>query len=304
MADQSTYATLNYGDREAPLEFPDRHTKVHIAIRDGRYHGKTCDSRGLAAQLDTAGFSLVTDCPVVSSGLVKSATELQDAEFVDSKYMSFLQSYFKRVMGCHHVHPINYVHRKSGTDHALPEGLTQTLPIQGATTGAIANVHADFADQALLVQTMRRMLKDDEEIRGGRFVLVNCWRPLETVRRWPLAVCDAASVVDDEDLYPRKNPEIPNTVSNCFPERAVDGKHEWYFFPSMSPEELIVFKQWDEDTSMRQQNPTVSDAKLRGVARQTLHSSFNLEAPPDAPARWSLEARFACIWKPKPSSRL
>jgi len=300
MADQSTRAIFNYGDRDAPQEFPARHTKVQVPVLDGRCSGKTCDAGGLAEQLDSAGFSLVTDAPVVSSGLVQKGEDLQDSDVVDASYMDFHCEYFQRALGCHKVVAIGHVHRKSGTETALPTGLTQFVPREkGCITGAIANVHADYSEEATLVQKFRQVIEDDDETRGGRFTLVNCWRPLTTVHRWPLAVCDATSVNDEEDLYARATPENNNTVANAFPERAVDGTHKWYFWPAQTPEEMIVFKQWDEDSSLRQESTSVDDCKLRGVARQTLHSAFDLPAPPDAPVRWSLEARFACIWKPE-----
>jgi len=305
MADQSTLGTFNYGDRNAPQEFPSRHTKVRVPVLDGRCSGRVCSASGLAEQLDTAGFALVTDAPVVSSGLVQSGEDLQDPALVDSSYMSFHQEYFQRAFGCHRVVPLFYCHRKSGTDSALPAGFTQNVPkTKGETTGAIANVHADYSDEAKLVEKFREMLEDDSETKGGRFTLVNCWRPLTTVYRWPLAVCDATSVNDEDDLYSRATPENDNFVANAFPERALEGKHQWHYFPEQTPEELLVFKQWDEDAALRRKNSAVDDCKLRGVARQTLHSAFDLPAPPDAPARWSLEARFACIWKPEPPSML
>merc|ERR1712066_1091645 len=242
------------------------------------------------------------DAPVVSSGLVQKGEDLQDSDVVDASYMNFHCEYFRRALGCYKVVPINHVHRKSGTDTALPTGFNQFVPKEkGGTTGAIANVHADYSDNALLVEKFRQVVADDDETRGGRFTLVNVWRPLTTVHRWPLAVCDATSVNDDEDLYARATPENNNVVANCYPERAVEGKHKWYYWPAQTPEEMIVFKQWDEDTSMRQESAALDDAKLRGVARQTLHSAIDLPAPPDAPVRWSLEARFACIWKPEPT---
>merc|ERR1712032_851511 len=106
----------------------------------------------------------------------------------------------------------------------------------------------------------------------------------------------------DQDLYSRQTPENNNSVSNSFPERAMEGKHDWYFFPTMNFEELLVFKQWDEDI-VKQSCSAAPDCARQGVARQTLHSAFDLPAPADAPARWSLEARFACIWKPRTVSR-
>lgn len=296
--------TLNYGDREAPQEFPSKYTKVQVEMLNGRLHGKECDASGLSTQLDSAGFCLVTDAPMLDSGVVGDAKELEEPSVVDEKYMPFLESYLQRAMGCYSVQSINHVHRKSGTSKALPDGCTQLIPGRGDTTGAIANVHADYTSDALLVKLMRKVVDENPVTKGGRFVLVNCWRPLSTVHRWPLAVCDASSVVDDEDLYRRETPENNNTVANSFPENAVAGKHQWHYFPMMSPAEMIVFKQWDEDRSMQYNAPGVVDSKLRGVARQTLHSAFDLPAPPEAPARWSLEARFCCVWKPHISSKL
>lgn len=304
MADHSTNATLNYGDRAATQEFPARHEKVGVRILDGRRHGKASDASVLTSQLDTAGFCLATDAPVIGSGLVKTGLDLQDPGLVEATYMNYLQGYLQKALGCDEVIPINFVHRTSGTEMAIPSGGSQFIPAKGDTTGAIANVHADFTEDSLLLKMLRQRMSNDEKTNGGRFTVVNCWRPLATVHRWPLAVCDAASVIDEEELYPRQTPENNNAVSNCFPERAAEGKHQWYYFPDMSPEEMIVFKQWDEDTSMKRVRLGLADWKLRGVARQTLHSSFNLEAPPGAPARRSLETRFACIWKPQPECRI
>lgn len=301
MARAPLFATLNYGDRAAPEQFPDRNTKVRVEMLNGRQHGKVCAASGLPAKLDAEGFCLVTDAPV---SMVESAEELQVSDVVDDKYTPFIQSYLQRSMGCHSVIPINHVHRKSGASQAIPDGFKQDVPQRGDTTGAIANVHADYTSDALLVKNMRQLVEDDPATKGGRFALVNCWRPLNQVRRWPLAVCDATSVVDEEDLYRRDTPENNNAVSNAFPDNALAGKHRWYYFPDMSPEEFLIFKQWDEDMSLQQEKPGVADYRLRGVARQTLHSAFDLPAPPDAPVRWSLESRYCCIWKPDLKSSL
>merc|ERR1712087_215712 len=99
MADQSTSAFLNYGDRRAPQEFPSRHTKVLVPVLDGRCSGKVCRASDLAEQLDTAGFSLVIDAPVISSGLVEKGEDLQDSAVVDASYMDFYCDYFRRASG-------------------------------------------------------------------------------------------------------------------------------------------------------------------------------------------------------------
>merc|ERR1719262_1238917 len=111
---------------------------------------------------------------MLGSGVVRDVEELQEPSVVDEKYMPFLESYLQRAMGCYSVLSINHVHRKSGTSNALPDGFTQNVPVRGDTTGAIANVHADYTSDALLVKLMRQRMTEDDEVNGGRFTLVNC----------------------------------------------------------------------------------------------------------------------------------
>merc|ERR1712039_1157588 len=99
------------------------------------------------------------------------------------------------------------------------------------------------------------------------------------------AVCDARSVEND-DLYSRYTPGNDNYVYNSLPS---GGRHQWFFFPDMTTDEMLVFKSWDEGTDLQLGKPD--------VARQTLHSSFqDTASPADAPPRMSLELRLACFW--------
>lgn len=55
--------------------------------------------------------------------------------------------------------------------------------------------------------------------------------------------------------------------------------HKWYYFPEMTKDEVLVFKQWD------------SDPHLSG--RMCFHTAFkDPSAPDDAPARQSIECRI------------
>lgn len=318
-------ATMNYGDPLDPQNFPVKYTPVEVNVYNGRAAGNVCsDASNLMSSLEQTGFTLVTLPPPVEPAALFEPVTVQET------YMAFVQEYLLRATGCDEVMPINFVHRKSGKGTALPEGFTQNVPksrlgdsapeervkpdADDQFTGAIGNVHSDYSDDCLLVQLLRQRAIDEEKAELGgsgllaqslqgsnvggasrensRFVLFNCWRPLVTAQRWPLAVCDATSIVDSEDLYTRATPENNNKVLNCFPARAKAGKHRWVYYPNMNTNEMLIFKAWDEDSSGR-------SYLERGVINQTLHSAFDCPAPASAPIRQSLEARFACIWNKK-----
>jgi hypothetical protein len=112
-----------------------------------------------------------------------------------------------------------------------------------------------------------------------RFVLMNLWRPITTVYRSPLAVCDA-STVRKEDL---NGSEVRGGLMD--PNRATlhgfnlqySPRHRWYYAPRMEPDEVLAFKLFDSDSSRVQ---------------WTGHTAFDdPSSPPDAPSRQSIEVR-------------
>merc|ERR1712113_826063 len=230
---------------------------------------------------DSAGFGLA---PSPWTG--RPAEILKDPERIKADYFPRLIDYMQQQTGAPVVLPLNFVLRTSGTSSAIPEGKTQDVPkATNEFTGAIANVHADVTDESKLVALCRGTQQQFPYLTGGRFMVVNCWQPLRLVQSWPLAVCDARSVEND-DLYSRYTPGNDNYVYNSLPS---GDRHQWFFFPDMTVDEMLVFKSWDEGTDLQLGKPD--------VARQTLHSSFqDTASPADAPPRMSLELRLACFW--------
>jgi hypothetical protein len=103
------------------------------------------------------------------------------------------------------------------------------------------------------------------------------------VQSAPLALCDARSItaaelVPTDLVYPDKVGEVYSFV----PSPA----HRWYYFPQLSPEEVILIKIYD----------SLSDGK---VARLTAHTAFDdPETPADAPPRRSIELRCLVFYPP------
>ena len=141
------------------------------------------------------------------------------------------------------------------------------------------NPHVDFNEK-----TVRRFaanilgVAEAEKYATKRVALINLWRGIKTVERLPLAVCDATTVADEDlvlGLIGTRADE-PNDFLEGF-NLAYSPAHRWYYYPRMTPDELLMFKLCDSD---------------RSRVQYTAHSAFDdPSAAPDASPRQSLEIR-------------
>ena len=136
----------------------------------------------------------------------------------------------------------------------------------------------------------------------ARYVLINVWRNIsetDPVYDNPLAVLDTASITNDQMV--RVNEQLERgarcqfrdgmTTTNCAeqyrltPERAEE--HQWYYYPHMRKDEVLLFKQFDSDPNR--------------TSRFTFHSSFSdPEVDADLPRRESVEVRAMAIFIDEP----
>jgi len=205
----------------AVAAFPERHRLHRRTIRDGRALPELGPERPLLDALNTFGFGLQR-VPHSPLGLA----ELRDPARLDAEYTPRLLEWIKAETGAAFAMKVNAVLRRSlgatvdrdaqSTGHFVPKK-------QGDFTGAIDGVHADFADSAAVLE-VARSVQVDRGLHGGRWIAVNCWRPIteEAVACWPLAVCDGRTVAPAH-LAPRETPQYNNVVLNARPE----GDHQW-----------------------------------------------------------------------------
>ncbi|KAJ2987203.1 hypothetical protein NUW58_g4636 [Xylaria curta] len=149
-------------------------------------------------------------------------------------------------------------------------------------------------------QGARTLLRDNlpdeaEELTKTRWGTVNLWRPIRTIRRDPLGVCDGRTV-DDEDLVPI-DLNLPPKNTNSGYEDASRGngfqtlevrtnpKHKWYYLSEMQPDEALVFKCYD----------TKDSSKSR-----CCHASFQHPQIVDDTPRESMEMRFFVFYENEP----
>ena len=111
------------------------------------------------------------------------------------------------------------------------------------------------------------------------------WKPLKgPLYDWPLAVCDAATV-EDQDLETHDQ-VLPQVVRENYMVRH-NAKHRWYYLSGQTTSELLVFRQADSDGNkgMSFSSATSKTCFMARPAANALwptgvpHTSFQL--PPD-----------------------
>ncbi|MBW2292144.1 MAG: methyltransferase [Deltaproteobacteria bacterium] len=140
----------------------------------------------------------------------------------------------------------------------------------------VLSPHNDYTDRSG-PQRVRDLMGDEaESLLEGRFAVINVWKPIRgPVESSPLAMCDAASIGEDElvatDLvYRDRTGEVQ--LLRYSPEQ------RWYYFSRMESNEALLMKCFDSERD--------------GRARFTAHTAFeDPSSGPDAPARESIEVR-------------
>ncbi|WP_375784865.1 CmcJ/NvfI family oxidoreductase [Bradyrhizobium sp. Pha-3] len=110
----------------------------------------------------------------------------------------------------------------------------------------------------------------------SRLMIIQAWHALSPPPQdFPLAICDGDSV-PDTDIDVVDYTVLGNTIKLGIVH--FNPAQDWYYFPKMTADELILFKSYDSEV---RRNP------------MTAHSAFdNRRAHPNAKPRESLEARF------------
>ena len=143
----------------------------------------------------------------------------------------------------------------------------------GGVRGPVHVVHDDYTEVSAPERVRLYLPAEADALLRRRYAVINVWRSIKgTVRDTPLAVCDAQSM--------KPGDRIPTTVGVKHEVYLFHFSlnHQWYYFPAMGTDEALLLKCFD----------SIQD----GRARFTAHTAFaDPTAPPDAPARESIEVR-------------
>jgi hypothetical protein len=140
--------------------------------------------------------------------------------------------------------------------------------------------HVDYGRETVMEQVRLAMgAKEAEPWLKKRLVLMNFWRPITTVHRTPLALCDASTVLpsDLNDSEIRGGLDDPNRPPLFGFNLSYNPNHRWYYVPKMRPDEVFAFKLYDSDPQRPQ---------------WTGHTAFaDPDSTEDSPPRQSMEIR-------------
>ncbi len=185
------------------------------------------------------------------------------------------------------------VRRLTGADLVVPMGgMLRTSGLTSATMQPpAAEAHVDFTTKSAhhLAETLYKSVRG-QGAGYDRFIAFSLWRALSPPPQdMPLALCEGGSVRDDEGTHNTKVDvdEIPAGDALFAP---IDGEedmpaatifhhspdHRWWYFPDMSPDEVILIKFHDSDHTRVWRCP---------------HTAFRDSSRADAIERRSMEYR-------------
>jgi hypothetical protein len=225
-----------------------------VLVHDGR-------DRDPAFDLEREGFVLLSHKSRVK--------DFYDDDEIASVYEDEVRELVKDRTGARRVEIFDHTRRATSDNVRKEKEIREPASI----------VHNDYTPDSG-PRRLRDFFSEDPEkadaLLERRFAIVNVWRPVKgPVQNHPLAFCDASSIAPG-DLIPVKRVakdrigEIQLSLYNA--------GHRWYYFPSMTTDELLVFKTYD--------------SAVDGRACFTPHTSFDDPgAVKDAPPRESLETR-------------
>jgi len=217
--------------------------------------------------LDVEGFAFTEHATKV--------TDFFDDAKLTSVYVPEIETLIARLTGATEVVVFDNTRRSSDGAQREKHNWRDPVPLP----------HSDYTDLSA-AQRMRDVFGDDADDRlARRFAVVNAWRSTTgTIEQWPVAVCDARSVSEDKmhkiirSAPHRDEPSFEYSRSSETRHASYDANHRWYYFPRMTANEVLLFKNFD----------TLTD----GTARYALHSAFeDPTSPPDPAPRESIESR-------------
>ena len=227
-------------------------------------------------------------------GLHKSGFQLEhspskindfyDPEEVTNVYYEECKTIARKLTGAHTAFTYDHIIREPGKQlSAGGTGNVQTETGGNRGGGYINTVHMDYTDNTTWDKYLG--LHGEKVPAANHVYALNFWRPISSsVDDNPLAVCDARTVRTEhlqETVvygYGAESYSWHDIGIETFSVSASD-QQRWYYYPKMTPEDVLIIKSYDSD----------------GVIGTTCpHASFSHPEPKGEPRR-SIELRVLCF---------
>eukprot|EP00927_Polykrikos_kofoidii_P074610 TRINITY_DN7062_c0_g1_i3.p1 TRINITY_DN7062_c0_g1~~TRINITY_DN7062_c0_g1_i3.p1 ORF type:complete len:387 (-),score=36.58 TRINITY_DN7062_c0_g1_i3:200-1360(-) len=232
---------------------------VETVVRDARPHKLTLD--------------------INSFELVRQSTSLTTEDFYDPAkvkdiYYPEIAETIKKATGAAHVKMWHHQVRNA----AKTSGATgSSAQVQGYASSVHSDSHPRHGPE---IFTQVTDADPSCNIKSGRFLYINAWRNIseDPIQNDHLAVCDETSLVKPDDYVTRDLIGPGYALQQYCLDSRNSEQHRWYYFPKMQKDEVLLFKQWDSDTTLS--------------GRVCFHTSFSdPNAPQGLPSRQSIETR-------------
>lgn len=211
--------------------------------------------------LDRHGFTLASLKPDVQ--------DFRDEAEVEKRYYPAIERLVEQASGAHRAFVWSHLIR------------TET-PVD-FNDGYARFVHCDYNMKRLKEMSEDVLVKHGVEPQANwTYAWFNTWQPFDNPAiNNPLAFIDWQSLPEDDVIdyfYTGRNRDSLVAAPVYNPE------HRWRYFPDMTPEEILVFKQMD--------------GRRGGVSVYCPHTSFDVpDAPEGAPPRRSIEVRLLAVFE-------
>ena len=193
-----------------------------------------------------------------------------DDEAVRREFYGPVSECVRRAVGARRVIVFDHTIRSKANEQQ------QTAEHTTTQRAPVMIVHCDYTPVSGPLRVHQLLPNEAEDLLKRRVAFYNFWKPLKRrVEEKPLAMCDVTSAAPDDMIkmllrYRERTGEI-------FVMRH-SSAHRWWYFPKMTPDNVILLKTYESETD--------------GRARFIGHSAFeDPNTPPDAALRESIEIR-------------
>jgi hypothetical protein len=259
-------ASLNYLGEMSERPFFHVHHRVNDNLKLVPHAVTIGDARGRHTSLDVEGFCLLEH---------RSSVNLQRRRAVASAYGAEMERLIRELTGAAKV-------------SAAAMGVLRVVEsssISMTVHRPVRFVHADCTDDSARMSLRRRFAGEDELPSGCRCAIYHVWRTLTPAPQdAPLALCDGRTVeardcVPADTILDSPGSRLGRTEATLCRYNA---EHRWYYFPHMTRDEVLVFKDFDSDA---------------GHPCRVLHTAFeDPTCPAGVPARVSLDLQLFAIF--------
>jgi len=227
-------AEINYlGPMDSmPYFYAKDHERDNLALEPHRVAIADARQAEPPPSLDREGFTLVPHRSAV--------TDFEDQEQTSIIYPAEIEALVKRLTGADHVVARGTVLRFSKQRNR--DAYVNSLPAGFVHMDVSRESFADFAARNLEGH------RDRDALLAGRYVGFNIWRVLTPPPQdLPLAVCAANSVTEADRVTGEARVDGIGIEEFRFGSSLYHAspRHRWFYYRDMTPDEALVFKQFD-----------------------------------------------------------